>query len=209
MFAVTSTSVTTTLWYTIRATGVVALVLLTVTTVLGLLSSSRVRTRRWPAFAQVDLHRWASLIALVFLGLHVVTAVVDTYVQVGLLAAVVPFVSPFKPFWTGLGTIALDVFLAVAVSSALRQRIPARTWRGIHWLAYACWPLALAHALGSGTDAAQSWMDAVAAVCSAAVCCALVFHIAAHRSDQREQVRVGAVTRAVPATTRLLERSPR
>jgi len=209
MLAVTSTSMTTTLWYTIRATGVVALVLLTVTTVLGLLSSSRFRTRRWPAFAQVDLHRWASLIALVFLGLHVVTAVVDTYVEVGVLSAVVPFVSPFKTFWTGLGTIALDLILAVAVSSALRLRIPARTWRGIHWLAYACWPLALAHALGSGTDAGQLWMDAIAAFCSAAVCCALVCRIAAHRTDRQEQARVGAVTRAVPATTRLLERNSR
>jgi methionine sulfoxide reductase heme-binding subunit len=209
VLAVTSTSLTTAVWYTIRATGVVALVLLTVTTVLGLLSSSRVRTRRWPAFAQVDLHRWASLIALVFLGLHVVTAVVDTYVKVGVLAAVVPFVSPFKTFWTGLGTIALDVFLAVAVSSALRSRIPARTWRAIHWLAYACWPLALAHALGSGTDAAQLWMDATAAVCALAVCGALACRIASHRRDRKEQVRVGADTRAVPATPRILERTHR
>ncbi len=129
MLGATSTSVTTAVWYTIRATGVMALVLLTVTTVLGLLSSSRVHTRRWPAFAQVDLHRWASLLALVFLGLHVVTAVVDTYVRVGVLSAVVPFVSPFKTFWTGLGTLALDLLLAVAISSALRQRIAARTWQ--------------------------------------------------------------------------------
>jgi predicted ferric reductase len=209
MLAETSTSVTTAVWYTIRATGVVALVLLTVTTVLGLLSSSRVRTKRWPAFAQVDLHRWASLIAVTFLGLHVVTAVLDTYVKVGVLSAVVPFVSPFKTFWTGLGTIALDLILVVAVSSALRQRIPARTWRGIHWLAYACWPLALAHALGSGTDASQLWMDATAAVCSTAVCWALVCRIASHRTDRQEQVRVGAVTRAAPVPIRILERNPR
>jgi sulfoxide reductase heme-binding subunit YedZ len=209
VLAVTSTSMTTALWYTIRATGVVALVLLTVTTVLGLLSSSRFRTRRWPAFAQVDLHRWASLIALVFLGLHVVTAVVDTYVEVGVLSAVVPFVSPFKTFWTGLGTIAVDLFLAVGISSALRQRIPARTWRGIHWLAYACWPLALAHALGSGTDAAQLWMDATAAICSVAVCCALVCRMTSYRTDRRDRMRVGAVTRAVPAANRILERNSR
>jgi len=209
VLAVTSTSVTTAVWYTIRATGVVALVLLTVTTVLGLLSSSRVRTRRWPAFAQVDLHRWASLLALVFLGLHVITAVVDTYVKVGVLAAVVPFVSPFKTFWTGLGTISLDLFLAVAVSSALRRRISAQTWRGIHWLAYACWPLALAHALGSGTDAAQLWMDAIAAICSMAVFAALACRIVSRSRDRQEQVRVGATTRAVPGTTRPLERSLR
>ena len=70
----------------------------------------------------------------------------------------------------------------MAISSALRQRIAARTWRGIHWLAYACWPLALAHALGSGTDAAQLWMDAIAAVCTVAVVTALAWRIGYHRS---------------------------
>ena len=81
MLAAASTSLSTTIWYTIRATGVVALVLLTATTVLGMLSASRVRTPRWPAFAQVDLHKRATMFALVFLGLHVVTAVVDSDVE--------------------------------------------------------------------------------------------------------------------------------
>jgi predicted ferric reductase len=198
MLAATSTSMTTAIWYTIRATGVVALVLLTGTTVLGLLSASRARTRRWPAFAQVDLHKRATMFALVFLGLHVLTAVVDTYVNVGVLSAVVPFASPFKTFWTGLGTIAVDLLLAVAVSSALRQRIAPRTWRTLHWLAYACWPFALAHALGTGTDAAQLWMDAIAAACSVAVLSALVWRVGTHRTTREVQVGLGATTWAVP-----------
>jgi len=198
MLAAASTSLTTDIWYTIRATGVVALVLLTVTTVLGLLSASRVRTRTWPAFAQVDLHKRATMFALVFLGLHVLTAVVDTYVNVGILSAVVPFASPFKTFWTGLGTIAVDLLLAVAISSALRRRIAARTWRALHWLAYACWPFALAHAIGAGTDAAQLWMDGIAAASTIAVLCALVWRVGYHRTTREEEDRVGAVTRAVP-----------
>ena len=140
---------TTAIWYAIRATGVVALILLTVTTVLGLLSASRVRTKRWPAFAQLDLHKRATMLALVFLGFHVMTAVVDTYVHVGLLSVIIPFTSSFRTFWTGLGTIAVDLLLAVAISSALRNHIAPRTWRGLHWLAYAFWPVALAHALGA------------------------------------------------------------
>jgi sulfoxide reductase heme-binding subunit YedZ len=234
MLASTSTSMTTAVWYTIRATGVVALVLLTATTVLGLLSASRVRTRRWPAFAQAELHKRASLFALVFLGLHVVTAVVDSYVRVGVLSVVVPFTSGYRPFWTGLGTIAVDLLLAVAISSALRQRIAARTWRGLHWLAYGCWPLALAHALGTGTDAAQLWLDATAAACTIAVAAALTWRIGYDRTTRADRVRAGAATRAVPlrhrppaaaeapprhvtpvqpaasrSTTRLLERDPR
>jgi sulfoxide reductase heme-binding subunit YedZ len=202
MLAATSTSTTEAIWYTIRATGVVALVLLTVTTVLGLLTASGARTRRWPAFAQADLHKRASLFALVFLGLHVVAAVVDTYVHVGLLAVLVPFASPFRPLWTGLGTVAVDLLVAVAVSSALRRRIAARTWRGIHWLAYGCWPLAMAHALGSGTDAAQLWMDATAVVCTVAVLSALAWRIVYHRSARAGRDRVGATTRAVPVRHR-------
>jgi sulfoxide reductase heme-binding subunit YedZ len=174
------------------------------------------------------------MVALVFLGLHVLTAVIDTYVHVGVLAAVLPFTSSFKTFWTGLGTVAVDLLLAVAVSSALRQRIAPRTWRGLHWLAYACWPLAMAHALGTGTDAGQLWMDAIAAACSTAVLVALVWRLAYHRTTRGAEERLGASTRAVPirhrprtaaatsartpataasnpapTATRLLERDPR
>jgi len=202
MPAATSTAMTQVVWYTIRATGVVALILLTVTTVLGLLSASRARTPRWPAFAQVDLHKRATMLALVFLGIHIVTSVVDTYVHVGLVSVIVPFTSSFKPLWTGLGTVAVDLLAAVAISSALRQRIDPRVWRGLHWLAYACWPLAMAHALGAGTDAGQLWMDAIATICTVAVVSAVAWRIGYHRSTRRDAVRVSATTRAVPARHR-------
>lgn len=169
MSAAVSTSTTEAVWYTMRATGIVALILLTLTTVLGLLSASRVRTRRWPAFAQVDLHKRATLPALVFLALHVATAVLDTYVHVGLVSVIIPFTSSYQPFWTGLGAVAVDLLAAVAISSALRQRIAPDLWKRLHWLAYGCWPFAMAHALGTGTDAARLWMDAIAAACTIAV----------------------------------------
>ena len=202
MSAVVSTSTTEAVWYMIRATGIVALVLLTLTTVLGLLSAARVRTRRWPAFAQVDLHKRATLLALVFLGLHVVGAVVDSYVHVGLVSVVVPFTSSFQPVWTGLGAVALDLLAAVAISSALRQRITPGLWRRLHWLAYGCWPFAMAHALGAGTDAGQLWMDAIAAACTIAVVCALTWRVGDHRTSAAEADRLGATTRAVPVRHR-------
>jgi len=202
MSAAVSTSTTEAVWYMIRATGIVALVLLTLTTVLGLLSAARVRSRRWPAFAQVDLHKRATRLALVFLGLHVVGAVADTYVHVGLVSVVVPFTSSFQPLWTGLGAVAVDLLVAVAVSSALRQRIAPATWRRLHWLAYGCWPLAMAHALGAGTDAGQLWMDAIAVVCTGAVVSALIWRIGYHRTTTAEAGRLGATTRAVPVRHR-------
>jgi len=195
----------TTLWYSTRATGIVALVLLTATMVLGILTAGRVRTRSWPAFAQADLHKRVSILAMVFLTIHVLTAVLDTYVHLGWASIVVPFSSSYEPFWTGLGTVAVDLMVAVAVSSALRQRISARTWRGIHWLAYGSWPVAMAHSLGEGTDAAKLWMDVLAVVCILAVAGALAWRVADHRRARDLAARVGATTRAVldrPSTRR-------
>jgi predicted ferric reductase len=194
MLATSSTA----LWYTTRATGIVALVLLTGTMVLGILTAGRARSRSWPAFVQAELHKRVSILAMVFLAFHVLTAVLDTYVHLGWLSIVVPFTSSYQPLWTGLGTVAVDLMLAVAISSALRQRIDPRTWRAIHWLAYGSWPVALAHSLGEGTDAPKLWMDAVAALCTLAVVGALTWRVATHRRAQELATRVGATTRAVP-----------
>jgi sulfoxide reductase heme-binding subunit YedZ len=188
----------TTIWYTMRATGVVALALLTVTMVLGILTAGRASTRSWPAFARADLHKRVSLLAMVFLSIHVLTAVVDTYVNVGWVAVVVPFASPYRPLWTGLGTVGVDLMLAVALSSALRQRIAARTWRGIHWLAYGSWPVAMAHSLGMGTDAATVWMDVLAAACCLAVVASLTWRIAGHRRSTVAVPPTGAPSTTFP-----------
>jgi methionine sulfoxide reductase heme-binding subunit len=189
----------TVLWYTMRATGIVSLVLLSATMVLGIFTAGRAKSRSWPAFAQADLHKRVSLLAMVFLALHVLTAVIDTYVSVGWTSIIVPFASPYRPLWTGLGTVAVDLMLAVAVSSALRQRISARTWRGIHWLAYGSWPVAMAHSLGIGTDASKLWMDGLVALCTSAVLGALAWRIVGHRRAKERAAVVGAITRAVPS----------
>lgn len=187
----------TTLWYATRATGVVALVLFSATMVMGILTAGRLRARSWPAFAQADLHKRVSLLAMVFLAIHILTSLLDTYVHIGWASIVVPFISPYQSLWTGLGTVAVDLMAAVAISSALRQRISAGSWRAIHWLAYLSWPVAMAHSLGEGTDAPKLWLDALAGVCAAAVVGALAWRIAVRRRERDEAARVGAVTRAV------------
>ena len=167
----------TTLWYVTRASGLMAMILLTLTMVLGMTTTTRARGRNWPGFAQQELHRRISMIAVVFLGIHVLTSVLDTYVNISWAAVVIPFTSSYGRLWVGVGAIALDLMIAVFVSSLLRARMRPGTWRAVHWLAYLSWPVALAHTFGMGTDAGESWVIALGAGCVLAVAVALAWRI--------------------------------
>jgi sulfoxide reductase heme-binding subunit YedZ len=167
-----------TYWYLTRASGAVALILLTLALVVGIAAIGRVSTRRWPRFAIDGLHRSSSLLAIAFLALHIVTAVLDSFAPISLLNAVVPFTGSYRPLWLGLGATAFDLLLAVAVTSGLRIRLGHRAWRGVHWLAYAAWPIALLHGLGTGSDVRQGWMAAVYVGCGTAVVVSVVVRAA-------------------------------
>jgi len=157
------------LWYATRATGLVTLLLLTVSVLLGILTAGRFSTRRWPRFLSQGLHRNVSLLVLVFLALHVGTTVIDTYTSISLAAAFIPFASSYKTGWLSLGAVALDMLLALVATSLLRSRIGHRSWRRVHWLAYACWPVAVAHGLGTGTDRNAIWVFALTMACAVSV----------------------------------------
>jgi sulfoxide reductase heme-binding subunit YedZ len=159
----------TTLWYLTRASGVVALLLLTAAVALGVLSALRLTTNRWPRFAITDAHRNLTLASIVFVFVHVVTTVADGYAPIGYVDAFVPFLSPYRPLWLGLGAVSFDLLLALVATSLLRGFVPAKLWRGLHWLAYASWPIALVHSLGTGSDARFGWLQALAIGCLAAV----------------------------------------
>jgi methionine sulfoxide reductase heme-binding subunit len=157
------------LWYTTRATGVMALLLLTGSVVLGVASVARVDTARWPRLLNAGLHRNLSLLAVAFVAVHVVTTILDGYAPIGWLSAIVPFTSPYRTLWLGLGAVAFDLLLAVVITSLVRVRLGYRAWRAVHWLAYASWPVALWHGLGTGTDSKLTWLLALDAACVAAV----------------------------------------
>jgi sulfoxide reductase heme-binding subunit YedZ len=161
------------LWYLSRGTGLVTLILLTATVVLGIVDQQRWSSRAWPRFVLDKLHRNLSLLVLCVLGIHVATVVIDSFVPIHLLDAVVPFVSGYRPLWVGLGALALDMLLAIAITSGLRRHLGHRAWRAVHWLAYAAWPVALVHSFGTGTDAGSGWMLAIAGTCTAAVLAAI------------------------------------
>jgi methionine sulfoxide reductase heme-binding subunit len=172
------------LWFATRGFGVVSLLLLTAILVLGVSGITRWRSTRWPRFVVAGLHRNLTLLALVFIALHVITTVADGYAPISFLNAVIPFTSSYRPLWLGLGAVALDLILALTITSLLRVRIGYRPWRALHWLAYASWPIALVHGLGTGTDARLAWMQLVAASSVACVAGAALWRVAGGRATQ-------------------------
>lgn len=169
---------TTPLWYTTRATGLVALVLLTASMVLGVLASVRYQRPALPRFVTSGLHRNASLLALAFTIAHVITTVTDPFAHIRLQDAVIPFLSAYRPFWLGLGAIGLDLMLALIVTSLLRSRMTHRSWQLVHWSAYLCWPVAVLHGLGTGTDTPVRWVLALTVLCVLAVAGAASWRLA-------------------------------
>jgi predicted ferric reductase len=172
-------------WYLTRATGVVALVLLTAAVVVGVVDVSRLSSGRWPRFLIDGLHRTASLLAVAFLVVHVVTSVLDSFAPIGLLNAVIPFTGTYRPLWLGLGAVASDLLIAVVITSVARASLGYRAWRVVHWLAYACWPIAVLHGLGTGSDTRQNWLLAVEALCVLAVVAAVCARVVRERPQFR------------------------
>jgi len=163
-------------WYANRGTGFVLLLLLTLSTMLGVLATARISPRIWPRMLSQGLHRNTALLAVAFLTVHVITAVLDTYVDIRWWDAFVPFASSekYQPLWLGLGTVSLDLMIAVTLTSLLRHRMSHRPWRVIHITAYGAWGLGLLHGLQLGTDAGSVWGAAMNYGCIAAVLVAVL-----------------------------------
>ncbi|PZR83487.1 MAG: hypothetical protein DLM65_01730 [Candidatus Aeolococcus gillhamiae] len=167
------------LWYATRGLGISTLMVLTATVVVGIGTTLRWETQTTPRFVTADLHRNLSLLAVVLLAAHIATTLLDPFAQISVRDAVIPTGALYRPVWLGLGVVAAEILVAVAASSLLRARVGPRTWRLIHWLAYASWPLAVVHGLGTGSDAQDAWMIGIDAACVAAVLVAVgrrLFH---------------------------------
>jgi sulfoxide reductase heme-binding subunit YedZ len=198
MTAIASTLSPSVYWYLTRATGAVALVLLTASVCLGILGTVRFSAPRWPRFAVETVHRDVSLLAVVVLVLHIVTTVLDGFAPITLLDGVIPFVSPYRTLWLGLGTLSFDLILVLVITSLVRRRLGYRSWRAIHWLAYASWPIAVLHGLGTGSDTKQWWMLLLTVLCVGAVVAAVLARINAV-DQSHPALRTGAFALSVVA----------
>ncbi|HEX9034735.1 MAG TPA: ferric reductase-like transmembrane domain-containing protein [Streptosporangiaceae bacterium] len=165
------------LWYVSRASGLVLVVLFSLVVVLGVAARMGTSPRGWPRFVFVELHRNLALFCIAFLALHVVTAILDPFVTIGWPATVLPFLSSYRAWQIGLGTLAVDVGGAVIITSLLRVRMGFRAWRVVHWLAYLAWPVAFVHSLTAGNDLGIWWVALVEWGCAAMVATAIIARI--------------------------------
>ena len=175
------------LWFLNRGSGLVLLVLLTLGTASGVLSTARTASRRWPRFVTQRTHRNVALVALVLLVVHPATAAIDDFVDIRWFDAFLPGGSAYRPLWTGLGALALDVVVVVVATSLLRHRLRLRTWRAVHVTAYAAWVLAVAHGLGMGTDVREPWFLSITLASVGAVVVAAVLRTSTLAHEHRLQ----------------------
>jgi methionine sulfoxide reductase heme-binding subunit len=167
----------TALWYTSRATGVVALLLLTVVFAGGIMISRQTRIPGLPRFAVTDLHRNLSLLAVAFVAVHVISAVLDTYVSIPVLSGVIPFASGYERLWLGLGAISFDLMLAMIITSLVRGRLNRVAWRAIHLTAYLSWPVAFVHSIYSSGDLRQGVLLYLSLGCAVIIGGAVVWRL--------------------------------
>jgi Ferric reductase like transmembrane component len=185
------------LWYLTRATGLVSLVLLTLSVVLGITEAVRWAHPHWPRLITAGLHKNVSLLVLAFLAVHIVTAVTDSFAPIRWMDVIVPFASAYRPIWMGLGAVAVDLLVALTVTSLLRQRLGYQVWRAVHWAAYACWPVALLHGLGTGSDPRVGWALALQAASLAMVAGAVAWRLATGWNAEDHRRVAGAIGSAV------------
>jgi sulfoxide reductase heme-binding subunit YedZ len=149
LFALNTTQ---SMWYITRSAGITAYLLLWFSTALGLAVSSKILDRLLHRTFTFDFHQFISLLALGFLALHILVLSADQYMPYSLAQILVPFLSPYRPLWVGIGVIGLYLTVLVTVTYYLRQKIGMKAFRTIHVLSLVAYLGATMHGFFSGTE---------------------------------------------------------
>ena len=180
-------------WYAARASGVAAYMVLSIVVCLGLTLGGKAQNRRWPRFSVEEVHRFGGLLVGSLIGVHILAIAADSFLPFSLTQLLVPFTSTYRPLWTGLGTAAAELLLALAITNHYRKRLPYSFWRKAHYLNFAVWTLASVHGLMSGTDRGAAWLAILYGVSVASVLMLLVWRFGGSRGAPRIAT-TGAVT---------------
>jgi hypothetical protein len=156
-------------WEIARAGGLLAYLLATGSVVIGILLSLKLRSARWPRFLTTELHRFVTVLALVFTAVHGLAVWVDPFTGFSPGEVLIPFASHYRPLWLALGIVAGYLLVAVWASEYVRKWIGYAWWRRFHYLAFGVFALATLHGLGSGSDTREPWALGLYAVCTGSV----------------------------------------
>lgn len=205
MIAFTSTY----FWYTTRATGIVALLLLTLVVTLGTLVANRIGGTFVGRFELNELHRSISMVAMLFLFIHILTTVVDSYVSTGIISAFVPMTSAYKTIPTAIGAVGFDLLLCVWISSLLKVRIKNESWRFIHWFSWLAYTSAIIHAYMSGSDTRYGVGLMLVAGCAGTVACVALWRYFGRPERAAGRTALSPIPRGktIPQRTDLFPRS--
>jgi methionine sulfoxide reductase heme-binding subunit len=181
-------------WITSRAAGIAALLLSSMSICIGLLMGGG--TLKASPTRRADLrvtHEALSLATLAALVIHGMTLIGDSYLHPSLSDVAIPFLSGYKTFWTSIGIVAFWMLTILGLSYYTRTRIGVQRWRALHRFTALAWILGLAHSLGEGIDAGQTWFLAMSAIAAVPAIALLIFRLA------HSHARPSASSQAVPA----------
>jgi len=151
--------ISTVWWYLSRSSGLVAAVLIVATLIWGvLLSTQLVKSVKKPAWL-LELHRWLATLSVVFVVVHLLSLLADSYVEFDLADILIPFASEWKPSAVAWGVVGLYLLVIIQLSSwqTIRSRIPRRVWHGIHFISFPLAWVVIMHSGAAGTDVANRY----------------------------------------------------
>lgn len=180
------------LWFLNRGTGVILLLLMTLSVALGVLSTVRASSVFWPRFVTQTLHRNVSLLSVALLIAHAALAVIDEFVNIRWWDVFIPFLGEYEPLWLGLGTLSTDFVIITVLTGLSRTRFRSRTWRAIHLTSYLGWGAGLVHGFGIGTDSRETWSVMISVICVGVVAGAIAVRLSTLGQERRLERRASS-----------------
>jgi sulfoxide reductase heme-binding subunit YedZ len=189
-------------WFLARAGGIVAYLLLWLATCWGIMMSSKLTQGYVTVPAAFALHEYLPILSMVFVALHVLALLGDTYISFSIWQLLVPFTSSYEPFWTGLGSLSFYLSLALIASFYLRKQISQKVWRAFHYTSYLAYLIALTHGVMAGSDSGTPGMRVIYLV-TGGLSLFLVYYRLLSYLPRKNHTRPGRLPAHEPARPRI------
>jgi sulfoxide reductase heme-binding subunit YedZ len=147
-------------WLVSRASGILALGLITLSVLIGLTMATKILRRPGMGRKLVRLHEHVALLGMIAIAVHGLALLGDPWLHAGVSGLTVPFAMSYRPLFTGLGLIGGYLAALLGLSFYARRRIGVRLWRKLHRATVLVWVLGVVHTLGAGSDASTMWLRA-------------------------------------------------